>query len=223
MGSQWSALWLAVGNRPIPTELIVELSEFLRQLVAQCESARLPTCPGFAAGSHLDHEWPRPGNAIADMLSHRLQKMDVAIRSSENLKVALGLSIDHFDSLSGLIGGAKMRLERVLPGPQCFSILCLTAFLAILRQLRLCGQILVFVRVGSDHKANDLVSTLQIHAMLVVIGEHLSPFLGSSIAEEPALRRFHQHAVRELGPYTETRGDGEGVRRILFSPQDRQF
>jgi hypothetical protein len=59
--------------------------------------------------------------------------------------------------------------------------------------------------------------------VLVVIRELFATLLVALVAQGPSLHSFDQHAVRKFGSDLQRGEDRERVRRILFTPQYRQF
>jgi hypothetical protein len=98
----------------------------------------------------------------------------------------------------------------------------LAGSLPVFRHFHLVGQVAEFVRVGTDHQADDLIGALLVQAVLVVEGKPDPLFLIARVVEEPALRRLDQHVVRNLASHLEQGDDGVGIGRVLFPAEHRQ-
>src|SRR5205814_7444431 len=97
----------------------IELSEFLRHLVAQRKPARgdVPMGRRMPAGSHLQREGGAPDIFLRAALGDGFQETDGAKRSGLVGEPALALGVNRFDLGSRLVNRSLIRLERAVPGP----------------------------------------------------------------------------------------------------------
>ena len=141
----------------------------------------------------------------------------------DDVKIALAFAIDHIDLRLRLVRSAQMRHQRCFPTVERVAEIPCTTFLAVLRQFRFIGKLLVFVLAAADHQAHDLIGALLIEAVFVVERNRVSRFPVAAIGHEPALCRGFEHAVGKRVIQFDQPRDGEPVGRVFSPAEDRNF
>ena len=100
--------------------IAIEVGEFLRQFVANMQSARRngPSGAGFAAGPHLYGERGGPDIAVSGVIGQDLQEPHGTQRPGIDIELARGVSIDYLDGRFRLVRGAAMRRQQASPGSE---------------------------------------------------------------------------------------------------------